>query len=340
MGSLKRLQHINKIVAGFYPDLTISNSSTLVMNYIEAIDLQSVDLPNINYESKLKHQVGVAKRIGLVTSLKINKTYEIVIVSVSKSKDQSFAQIAVGYERTKSGGVLIVEGNKNNGVDAIIHKLSKILALEHIIAKAHGKIAIFKISSKNLTGFEEWLAFDTPYKNEDGFYSIPGLFSHKKPDAASQFLSNLFDNRIYGDVIDLGAGWGFLSAKLLDKSLNLKSLTLMDHDQRAIECARKNIKSPKAIFKWLDIKEINEFDSKFDNVVCNPPFHSANGINIELGKTFIKTAHSILKRTGSLLMVANIQLPYENLIDTLFKDFIITAQNKYFKIILAKGPKK
>lgn len=340
MGSFKRLQQIQKIVANSYQDLTISESSTLFMNYIEANDLLSVKFSNINFESKFKHQISVAKQIGLSTSIKINTTYEVVIVSVSKSKDESLAQIAIGYGRTKPGGILIIEGSKSNGIDTIVQKLLKSHVLEHLVAKAHGKIAVLRVPSNKLATFREWLNFDTPRKNEDGFYSAPGLFSYKRIDPASKFLSTVFDDKLKGDIIDLGAGWGFLSSKLLTQSSNLNSITLIDHDQKAIECAQKNIKSSKAIFKWMDIEEIGELGLKFDSVICNPPFHSAKGRNIELGKTFIKAAHSTLKSNGSLLLVSNIQLPYENLIDILFKNFSIITKNKYFKIILAKRPKK
>lgn len=340
MTSFKRLQHIIKIVTNSYPDLTVSNASTLVMNYLEASDLQNINFPNINYASKFKRQIVVANKIGLETSFAADKSFEIVIVSTSKSREESFAQIAVGYKRTKPGGLLIIEGSKSNGIDTIIQKLSDFQAIDSITAKSHGKIAMLKVSFEKATTYAKWLDFDTPSKNEDGFYSLPGLFSYKRADPASKFLTTMFDGRLGGDVIDLGAGWGFLSAKLLDRSSQLKSITLIDHDQRALNCAKENIKSPKVIFKWRDITEMTEFSSKFDTVICNPPFHSANGISIELGKSFIKAAHKTLKSAGSLLLVSNIQLPYENLISRLFEEFSIPARNKYFKIILAKRPKK
>ena len=340
MESLKRLQYINKMVVSSYPHLTTSNSSTLVMNYPKAADLLNSTLSNINYESKFKHQINVANQIGLVTTSKIKKTFDAVIVSVSKSKDESLAQIAIGYERAKTGGILIIEGSKRNGIETIIQNLLKFQVLEFIVPKDHGKIVVLKVPPKKVFPFSNWLDFDLPSKNDDGFYSIPGLFSYKRADSASKFLSTVFSDKLRGDVIDLGAGWGFLSSKLLDESLSLKSVTLIDHDQRALECAQKNIKSSKAKFKWMDIKEMNQLDSKFDTAICNPPFHSHQGIDIELGKSFIKAAHGSLKNTGSLLLVSNIQLPYEKYINNLFKNFTITAKNKYFKIILATKPKK
>ena len=340
MESFKRLKKISSVVNDSYPTLTSSNSSTLIMNYLNVSDLKNLNLPNISYNSKFKQQTVAAQKIGFTTSLETDQKYDTVILSVSKSKNESFAQIAIGHKHTKSGGLLIIEGTKSNGIDTIIKEFSKLQMLDHVIAKAHGKIAILKVSSNKLNVFKKWLTLDTPSKNEDGFYSIPGLFSYKKGDSASRFLTMLFDHKLSGDVIDLGAGWGFLSSRLLNESLKVKSITLVDHDQRAIDCAKRNIQSPKAIFKWLDIKEMDQFDSRFDNVICNPPFHSSKGVNVELGKNFIKASHCILKRAGSLLLVSNIQLPYESLIGSLFNDFSIVAKNKYFKVILAKKPKK
>ena len=169
---------------------------------------------------------------------------------------------------------------------------------------------------------------------------MPGLFSYKKIDPASQFLASIFEPQMSGEVIDLGAGWGYLSSKLLNKCPMIKTITLIDHDKRAIDCAKKNIKNIKASFEWIDISEIRELGKKFDVAICNPPFHSSKGKSIALGQSFIKAAHESLNSKGSLLLVANIQLPYENTIKKLFNDFEMYSQNKYFKIILAKRPKK
>ena len=169
---------------------------------------------------------------------------------------------------------------------------------------------------------------------------MPGLFSYKKADKASKFLTSVFNSQINGDIIDLGAGWGFLSSMLLKKCPGVKSVTLVDHDKRAINCAKENIESDKVNFHWLDITSQRGLSLKFDYAICNPPFHSHRGKNVELGKSFIKAAHNNLKSSGILLLVANIQLPYENIINTLFHNYKIQSQNRYYKIILAKRPKK
>ena len=340
MESFKRLENIQSFLDEKYQKFIVKASSTLIMNYINTSDLKQLKFPNISYSSTFKNQSINAQKIGLGQISTSTKKYDIVIVSIPKARDEALANVVSGYKKTKIGGIFVVEGNKDHGVDALIKRLSKIMEVEHIISKDHGKILFIKVVPKEITIFSDWSKYNIPRKNMDGFFSMPGLFSYKKADAASQFLSTSFDEHLKGDVIDIGSGWGFLSSQLLKKSLKVKSVTLLDHDSRAIDCAKANIKNPKAKFEWMDIKETNQLNLKFDYAVCNPPFHSSKGRDIELGKKFVKAASQVLKGSGTLLLVANIQLPYESLVKALFNEYRISTQNKYFKIILAKKPIK
>ena len=340
MGSLGRLRHICKTIKECSPQSADPNASTLFMNYANVTDLKNLTLPNVSYYSPLKKQHVEAKKIGFETPNNISKKYETVIVSVPKTREEALGQIAIAYEATKLGGLIILEGNKRDGIDSIIKALSDVIKVENSIAKAHGKIVIIKVSSDSISPFSNQLKQLYPSKNRDGFFSVPGLFSYKKIDSASQFLTSAFDEKVTGDVIDLGAGWGFLSFKLLSSCSRITSVTLLDHDLRALDCAKLNIKSEKAKFLWSDINEVKSLGAKFDNAICNPPFHSNKGKDIKLGINFIKASHHILKNGGNLLLVANIQLPYENVISNLFYDFKVFSQNKYFKIIFAKKSKR
>ena len=340
MESLKRLQYIYKIINDCYPGFSFSSAPTLFINYSQISDLSNIQIHNITYYSSLKNQLRIAKEIGLRTQTSIKEQFEIVIISVPKSKEEAFGLIAMAHQQIKPGGLLVIEGSNRSGINSIIKTLSKLIDIEHTASKAHGKIALIQAYPEHINTFSKWMKFNSPSINKDGFFSMPGLFSYKKVDTASNFLTSVFSDKLFGDIIDLGAGWGFLSLELLKKCSKVKSITLLDYDQRALDCAKLNIKNSKAIFKRMDVNEVTELMFKFDTVICNPPFHSSEGTNIDLGKRFIKVAHDSLKNSGSLLLVANIQLPYEKLIAALFDSFEIKAKNKYFKIILAKGPKR
>tara|TARA_A100001011_G_C14290811_1_gene836119 strand:- start:658 stop:1707 length:1050 start_codon:yes stop_codon:yes gene_type:complete len=340
MGSSTRLRKICSIIQESYVELTHQDASTLFINYPQVQNLLELRLPNKSYYSNLKRPLLEAEELGLETISHFTKQYNIIIISIPKSREEALGQVALACQNVKPGGLVIIEGNKRHGIDNIIKTLSQIVTLQNLTSKAHGKIGVIKVSSEKFTGFSRWLDYISPTKNNDGFLSMPGLFSYKKADLASKFLASNFDKQIDGNVVDLGAGWGFLSIKLLENCPQIKSVTLVDHDKRAIDCAKINVKSTKATFEWLDINETNTLGIKFDNAICNPPFHSNTRKNIELGKNFIKIAFSNLKNTGNLLMVANIQLPYEKLVSSLFQDCRIHSHNKYFKIILAKRPKR
>ena len=202
MGALKRLNHIYKTIKSFYPELIHSKSSSLFINYPDAKDLQRINLPNISHYSDFKNQCTYAQMVGLETLNTIVRKYEIVIVTVSKSRLESLGQIAKAYESTKRGGILVVDGNKQNGIDSIIKTLSKTMKIEHLTAKSHGKTGIIKVSD-TIKIFSNWIKYNFPIENEDGFFSVPGLFSYRKIDPASEYLSSIFNNQINGNVIGL-----------------------------------------------------------------------------------------------------------------------------------------
>ena len=239
MESFKRLQYIYKIIKDFYPKLLRSEASTLFFNFMETTNLKSIGLPNQVIYSPYKKQRVNGQKIGFETPNRINKKYDSVITSIPKSHEEALGQIAQAYQKIKFGGVLFIEGSKRYGIDSIVKALSKKINIEHLSSKAHGKIAIIKVTSTKEKAFANWLGYASPLQNNEGFFSMPGLFSYKRIDPASKFLASIFYDQINGQVIDLGAGWGYLSSKILEKCSKVESITLIDHDQRAIDCAKK-----------------------------------------------------------------------------------------------------
>ena len=67
----------------------------------------------------------------------------------------------------------------------------------------------------------------------------------------------------------------------------------------------------------------------------NPPFHSAQATDIDLGRAFLKTAAAALKRRGKLLLVANRQLPYEAVLEANGLTWRKIAEDKTYKILFA-----
>ena len=185
--------------------------------------------------------------------------------------------------------------------------------------------------------FSEWRALgglasvpDTP------FFTQAGVFSHGRVDPGSQFLADHFPAHLRGSAADLGAGWGFLTAALLERCPGISSVDLYEADARALDCARQNLTShaAKTHFHWHDVT--SGVPGNYDIIIMNPPFHSGQSADIDLGRVFIASASQALKRGGSLFIVANRQLPYEQVLDASGLTWRKHAENATYKLLFAR----
>ncbi|MFT5904855.1 MAG: 16S rRNA (guanine1207-N2)-methyltransferase, partial [Cryomorphaceae bacterium] len=121
-----------------------------------------------------------------------------------------------------------------------------------------------------------------------------------------------------------------------------KNLCLYELDHRALECAKINLaksntnEKTKIEYHWTDVTEAVPHQRPFDTVIMNPPFHEAQDASFTLGKTFIKQAANILKPGGTLYLVANLHLPYEETLLENFRSHRLLKEDKGFKIFLAR----
>jgi 16S rRNA (guanine1207-N2)-methyltransferase len=118
-------------------------------------------------------------------------------------------------------------------------------------------------------------------------------------------------------------------------SPRVEHLTLIDIDGRAVEAAKRNVADPRAEIRWADVRATGVTPASLDFVVMNPPFHDAGTEDRQLGQTFIRQAAALLRKGGTLWLVANRHLPYEALLTELFRTATPRADQGGFKVIEA-----
>ena len=216
----------------------------------------------------------------------------------------------------KVGGRLDVMAAKDKGGSRLKKELEAFGLEVGETAKAHHRRCVV-IKTGNETGLDAAIAAGA-MQMVDGLeaWSQPGVFAWDRIDAGSAQLAASLP-ALKGAGADLGCGYGALATVVL-RSAAVRSLRLIDLDRRAVEAAKKNVEDARASFEWADVRTV-EAAGDLDFIVSNPPFHDGGAEDRRLGQAFIRKAAEMLKKGGTLWLVANRHLPYEGELKEAFK---------------------
>lgn len=262
--------------------------------------------------------------------------YAAALVVLPRAKRLAQALIAAAVARTD--GLVIVDGAKTDGADSLMRDVRKRAPLDGSLSKSHGRIFWFRTDADGFdrNAFADWTA--PKDQRVDGFRTAPGVFSADGIDPASKLLAETLPAHLGAHVADLGAGWGYLAARLLADD-RLQTLDLVEADRIALGCAMQNVDDSRARFHWADATRFTS-DHRLDAVVMNPPFHTGRSAEPELGRAFIEAAARLLAPHGQLWLVANRHLPYEAALAACFAETGEVAGDTRFKVLRAARPRR
>ena len=271
------------------------------------------------------------KSMGYETITAPADRFALSILCLPRAKSEARAAIADIAPRTE--GPVVIDGQITDGVESLLKELKKHGEIGPVTIKAHGKLFAFQGEVP-----ESWAAIAAPVTVAAGrrFQTGPGVFSADGVDPGSAALANALPKDLKGRVIDLGAGWGYLSDSIL-KSPRVTRLELVEADHAALEAARANITDPRASFHWTDALTFET--GLADHVVSNPPFHTGRSADPALGQAFIKASARLLKPKSRLWLVANRHLPYERTLNEAFRVVNVLSETNGFKVSLAQNPR-
>jgi 16S rRNA (guanine1207-N2)-methyltransferase len=253
----------------------------------------------------------------------------VAVVVVPRAKALARAMVA---EACANADLVIVDGQKTDGVDSLFKLCRKTLGNLPSLPKGHGRIFWFAATDS----FADWTAPD-PAKGTHGYFTTAGVFSDGAVDAGSALLAEALPAKLPAKMADLGAGWGYLAAPVLARD-SVKSLDLIEAETLSLNCAKLNVSDPRVTFHWADA---TRFDGGgYDGIVMNPPFHTSRATDPSLGRTFIQAAARLLAPHGKLWMVANRHLPYEATLNECFRNVDMIGGNGAFKVFHANRPQR
>ncbi len=265
----------------------------------------------------------------------------LVLLLPPRQRDEARALFAEALARAAPGAPVVASVANDAGAKSAEADFARIAG--PVTSRSKHKCRVFWARAGQAGGdpalAAQWRTLDAPRLVAGGrFLSRPGVFAWDRIDAASALLARHLPTDLRGRAADLGAGYGYLSAELLERNPGIAALDAFEADARALAMARHNLAgfTPRVAlgFHWHDVA--TGLPGSYDVVVTNPPFHAPDGRERpDIGRAFIAAAAAALRPGGRLWLVANRHLPYEQALGGGFGGARMVAQEGGFKVVEA-----
>jgi 16S rRNA (guanine1207-N2)-methyltransferase len=319
----------------------------LFLHARDGFRLREMARPGWICEQSFKPFAQMLERSGLrVAEPAQDERFSLVLVLPPRQRDEARALFARAVRHAMPGGVVLACMPNTDGARSGEADLAR-LAGSVAQASKH-KCRVFWTAPLDQRVDEAllqaWLALDAPRINAAGYWSRPGLFAWDRVDAASALLAAHLPDDLHGRVADLGAGYGYLSARVLARCPQVTAIDLYEAEARALEPARLNMaaaqreagRAVEVRLRWHDVA--TGLPERYDAIVSNPPFHLQSREDLpELGRAFIDAAAAALRPHGRLWLVANRHLPYEATLAARFGEVRPVIAQDGFKVIEARS---
>lgn len=164
-----------------------------------------------------------------------------------------------------------------------------------------------------------------------------GVFARGGLDDGSIMLAEAMQVNEAQQILDLGCGGGLvgmLAARLAPQA----QVTLVDSNLAAVELARANLERNQISNARVLVSDVCSAvqDQQFDCIVTNPPFHQGRMQTTDTAMRFFKESAQRLTPQGSLYIVCNRFLPYEQVLREIFASVQEVRGDGRFRVLLAR----
>lgn len=155
------------------------------------------------------------------------------------------------------------------------------------------------------------------------FLTDNGVFSKQGLDFGTRsLLENLDLDKIKGDVLDFGCGYGPIGIYIKDNTSSF--VDMIDINKRSIHLAKENAKLNKVDVNIFESDIYSNVLKKYDFIITNPPIRVGKKILYKI----LFDAKNYLKENGELWLVISKDQGAKSLLKDLEKEYAVSVINK------------
>jgi 16S rRNA (guanine1207-N2)-methyltransferase len=266
----------------------------------------------------------------VATAAEVGTGWQQAVVRIQKGRAATTADLAAAWQALAPGGALLVAGGNDLGITSWQRRLADWCGAVAVVVN-RGRGRVLRVVKDAAVAGPPPPGVGTVQVGALAFTAPPGVFSADALDPGSALLLAEARTRPGDTILDPGCGIGVLSLPLLAERRDARAC-LLDADARAVAAACANAAAlgleARAAVHWWEVGESLP-ETGFALAVCNPPAHAGTANDFGAGAAMLRAAHAALAPGGTLLAVANRQLPYERLL----ADVHVLRQEGAFKLL-------
>ena len=276
-----------------------------------------------------------------------NGRFDAAAIELPKGRKLAQRWLAEAYAMLRPGGALYLAGANELGVQSTLHDAASLFGPGTILDYKKGnRVTRFTRPTGTLSmpGWlrapgiapRTWHEFDaeTPV-GVLHLFSLPGVFSFDRLDDATRLLLAQMHPTPADHLLDLGCGCGILG--LVAAQMGAERVDLVDVNLLAVAAARQNIRHHGLHHAQALPSDVlgAVAGQAYTRIVTNPPFHAGKGVDYHAAAAFIRQSSAALEPGGELLLVANRFIRYEKLMESLFRQISLPAQDERYRVLSA-----
>jgi 16S rRNA (guanine1207-N2)-methyltransferase len=319
------------------PLLINMSADDLIAKYLAlypSVELTSI---NTNFEEYQNLKQRYQQQINCIftSHYQTETKHDLVIINFPKSKAElSYTLAMINPLLTLDAQILLVGENKS-GIKSSQKLTTSLLSYSNKVDSAkHCTLFSGQFNNKyQLFNFDDWFNHYqiTIADISLTIASLPGVFSQDGLDIGTRvLLSNLPDN-LSDKVLDFGCGAGIISC-FIGKRYPDIHLSLLDVSALALSSAEKTLALNGLTGLVFPSNSLSEVTEQYQHIVSNPPFHQGVKTNYQATENFLKNIKKHTKKNGSITIVANSFLCYQEIMDKAISKSNTLAKEKGFSI--------